>query len=400
MSGSRIGIDDAFATGALIHPLAGEACSVDLFRAVAELAGGCTFEKRDAAVALKEAIGHHDHYLFVLVDGLGASLAPLFPERGFLASTLRRRITSVFPSTTAVALSSLATGGWPAEHGLTGWFTYFPQHRRVLAPLLFSERGTNVPASELGFSMSDLVQLEPYLGSFFRTVRSFLPTPIADGHYAVWARSATPAVPYRSFAEARRLIRRHYRTTAGPTYTYLYITTVDTLSHDHGVGSDQVAEEVEKVDALLAALRDALPDSIRMIVTADHGLVDVPEELRFSFGDDDPLARHLVAGQTGEATTPIFHVRPGAREAFRDAFGSHAASEHFSLATPDELADRELYGPVPLAEATRRRLGDFVGIATRPALLSYIPRAGKPVSHVGVHGGLRPGEMLVPLCLA
>jgi hypothetical protein len=136
-----------------------------------------------------------------------------------------------------------------------------------------------------------------------------------------------------------------------------------------------------------------------MIVTADHGLVDVPRDLHFSFRDNDRIGRHLVAGQTGEATTPVFHVR-GAHDAFREAFAAHPASEVFSLYTPDELASRDLYGTEPLAEEMRARLGDYVAIARCPALFEYVASGRKPVDHVGVHGGLRPGEMRVPLLLA
>ncbi|MFW6260069.1 MAG: hypothetical protein ACOC6J_00660 [Spirochaetota bacterium] len=116
--------------------------------------------------------------------------------------------------------------------------------------------------------------------------------------------------------------------------------------------------------------------------------------------DEDPLAHRLIAGQTGEGTSPVFHVRDGRVDDFRDAFSRHEASRVFALYTPEELAERGLYGPNPLSDAMRLHLGDLVGIATQPALFEYVPAGRSPVPHIGVHGGLRPDEMRVPLLLA
>lgn len=392
-------LDQALSCGALLHPLEGRANSVDLFRAMAYL-GGAPVDESDASRELAEVIGHHDHYLFVLVDGLGLCLADRFPPKGFLESCERHELRSVFPSTTAVALTSLATGAWPAEHGLTGWFTYFPEYRRVLAPLLFRERGTNLAGPDLGLAVEDMVAVRPLLGSFFRSAKSVLPREITTGEYARWSRGGTPIAAYRSFAHARRLATRAIRRSTGPTYTYLYVLTVDKLSHSHGVRSERVAAEVRRVDTFLSRLRRSIPSNVRMIVTADHGLVDVPPERHFVFRDADAMARHLVAGQTGESGTPVFHCRPGEADAFVEAFTAHEASRWFTLVTPEELADRGFYGPLPLSSAMRERLGDFVGIAVEPSLLEYVPPGRQPVAHVGVHGGLRPGEMQVPLLLA
>ncbi|MFW6293791.1 MAG: alkaline phosphatase family protein [Spirochaetota bacterium] len=393
-----IDLDAAFREGSLVHPLEGAASSIDLFRAIARLAGGGIRES-DRAPELADAIGHHDHYLFVLVDGLGLSLRDRFPRHGFFETSFARPLNSAFPSTTAVALTSLATGAWPAEHGITGWFTYFPEHRRVIAPLLFRERATDLSGEEIGLEMNDLVAERPVLGSFFRTVASVLPREISTGEYASWSRAGTPIVPYRSFAHAERILRRLYRRAAGPTYTYLYLLTVDKLGHTHGVSSDEVAAEIVRIDRLLTRIREGIPHSVRMIVTADHGLVDVVAERHHQLRDGDRLAHHLVAGQTGEAAAPVFHVKPGADEGFLEAFAAHPSSDSFSLFRSSELARRGLFGPAPLSDATEAHLGDYVGIATHPAILDYVPNGGKPVPHIGVHGGLRPGEMQIPLFL-
>ena len=391
-------LDEAFADGSLVHPLVGAPNSVDLFVATAMLAGGPSLASSDNVKHLTEEIGHHDHYLFVLVDGLGMRFRDQFPQNGFFANHFHTRLNSVFPSTTAVALTSLATGTWPAQHGMTGWFTYFPEHQRVMAPLLFRERGTNMLGTDLGLAVVDMISEPALLGSFFRKVASVLPRSITDGLYAHWSRAGTPIIPFTHHGQARRSIRRIMRQATGPTYTYLYLISVDHLSHKHGVSSDEVTRDIAKVDRLLEQIRARLPESVRMVVTADHGLVDVPPERQFVFREGDPLAATLYAGQTGEGATPVFHVRD--EDAFQKAFAEHPASEHFTLFRPSDLAERGLYGPVALSDRMQSHLGDFVGIAVEPSILQYVPAGSKPVNHVGVHGGLRPGEVEVPLFLA
>jgi hypothetical protein len=391
-------LDKAFAANTLTHPTAATN-SVDLFQAVASLCGleGMSLSAR--ATDLAARIGEHNHYLFVLVDGLGMNHAVRFPAGGFFATTLATQLHSVFPSTTAAALTSLATCRWPGEHGVVGWHTYYPEFKRVVTPLLFTERGTGYDCRELGLSPPDIIDGRSVLEDFSRNVRSFLPKLIT-GEFAVWARGGRETTYFGSHRELLRRLKSHTRSLSGPGYSYVYLLTVDSYSHHDGISSARVTEEIAVIDGLLSRIRNSLPSRVRMIVTADHGLLDVENGLRFQLRDEDTLMRHLVVGPTGEATTPVFHVKPGELGAFREVFEKHPASEYFDLHTPTELQRRGLYGPAPLSDAAVCHLGDLVGIATRVALLSYVPPGQKPVNHVAVHGGLRPGEVVVPLFLA
>lgn len=390
----------AFASGTLVHPLEGGANSVELFRAMARLSGVTRLDDDARINRLVGMIGHHDHYLFVIVDGLGMNLEPFFPSGGFFRSAFEEEIRSVFPSTATVALTSLATGLWPAEHGLTGWWTHFPEYHRVIAPLLFRERWTGIAAGTLGLEVADLVPAQPLIGSFFRHSVSFLPHEICGGSYANWSQDATAVVPFRTDSRLLRLLRRHVAGLRGPSYTYLYILTVDALSHLHGTASEPVRRDVRRIDGLLARVRDALPSTVRMVVSTDHGLVDVPEDRRFVMSDEDTLCCHLLGGQSGETSTPVFHVRAGHEAAFADAFRASPAAAHFSLHRPEDLAELRLYGPVPLEDSARRHLGQFVAIARDCSTLEYVAPGHEPSRRRGVHGGLRPAEMRIPLCVA
>ena len=387
-------------SGTLLHPLADERNSIDLFRAISRLSGAHKIPDSEGVREIEDAIGPYDHYLFVLVDGLGMSQMMNWPNGGFFKSTFRLELRSVFPSTTAVALTSLASGAWPAEHGITGWHTYFPEHRRVVMPLLFRERFTEVPCGDLGLSVEDLIAVRSQLPTYVRHTQSLLPGFISSGAYAQWSRGDTETVPFRSLHQATRKVIRRVRSAGGPTFTYLYLTTVDSLSHHHGTMSEQVVVEIRKIDVALTQIRESLPDRVRIVVTADHGLVDVPEEHRIVIGHDHPLVADLEVPPTAEGRTPVFHVREGRAESFVRLFEESKLSRHFVLMGSAELAEAEVLGVENRSEAARLHWGDFTGIATEPAVLEYVAADGEPLGHAASHGGLHPNEIRVPLFLA
>ena len=387
-------------SGTLLHPLADERNSIDLFRAISRLSGAHKIPDSEGVREIEDAIGPYDHYLFVLVDGLGMSQMMNWPNGGFFKSTFRLELRSVFPSTTAVALTSLASGAWPAEHGITGWHTYFPEHRRVVMPLLFRERFTEVPCGDLGLALEDLTTVKSQLPTYVRQTQSLLPRFIYQGAYARWSRGETETVPFRSLHQATRKVISRVRSALGPTFTYLYLTTVDSLSHHHGTMSHQVATEIRRIDAALAQMRETLPDRARMIVTADHGLVDIPEERRIIIGHDHPLVEDLEVPPTGEGRTPVFHVRAGRTDSFIRRFAESDLSKHFVLMESTELAQAGVLGAENRSEAARLHWGEFAAIATEPAVLEFVAAGGEPLGHAASHGGLHPDEIRVPLFLA
>jgi hypothetical protein len=134
------------------------------------------------------------------------------------------------------------------------------------------------------------------------------------------------------------------------------------------------------------------------VVTADHGQVFVPPERRFVLRDSDPLMGVLECPPSGEPAVPIFHVQRGMEtqlQAELDRFCGTA----YELISPSEVDQLGLYGPMALSDVTRLRLGSFIGIARQPASIEYqVP--GRPIKgYPGVHGGLRPAEMRVPLII-
>src|SRR5690606_13638681 len=121
--------------------------------------------------------------VFLIVDGLGDGYLQRRGAGGALASKRRAAITSVFPSTTASAITTSYTGCTPLEHGLTGWFTYFGEAGCVAAPLPFMSRGDHQPLHRRGVSPRQLFTAEPLFDAL--PVPSFIVSPrdIVDSCY-------------------------------------------------------------------------------------------------------------------------------------------------------------------------------------------------------------------------
>src|SRR5437762_12145605 len=114
-------LEDLFAQGRLVRPGDDQTNLVHVVRAIGHLAGA-DLKLGSCAKELAEQIGPAEHIIFVLLDGLGMNIVRRLPRESFLSRTLKREIHATCPSTTACALTSVATAEYPAIHGVTGWF--------------------------------------------------------------------------------------------------------------------------------------------------------------------------------------------------------------------------------------------------------------------------------------
>lgn len=389
-----------FESGKLLHPLSPHHPGyLDLIRYLYRISGADDLPApRDGEQRIAGFVGVPEHIVFVLVDGMGLNTSVHFPRGGFLDRGFACEMRALFPSTTAAVLTSTANGFWPAENGITGWWTCVPEYGYVLLPLPFVERESGMPVSRLGITFDDLVRHPPLLDVFEREVCSFVPDQFADGSFTAWMRGAQPLAPFGSLDELARKVKEFLASPGGlPTFTYIYISEVDTLSHEHGYDAPEVGETVRRIDRFLARLAGELPNEARLVVTADHGQVIV-DGLRHTIIDrESELMRYLEYPPSGEPAVPVFHVKPGHESGFADAFAASEAGSSFDLLETDRAEELELFGPRPLSDAMRRRLGTYIGIATEAALLDYVAAGDRPPAMLGAHGGLRAEEMRIGL---
>jgi hypothetical protein len=191
-------------------------------------------------------------------------------------------------------------------------------------------------------------------------------------------------------AEAAAGVRRSAR-----SITYVYFGDLDATGHRRGCASDAWRAELSHVDRFVDQLAQALPAGTTLIVTSDHGMVDVPFGRRWDVATTPVLDDGVVA-VAGDLRAVHVHTRPGAADdvlaAWREILG-----EDFWVLARDAAVDAGLYGPVVAAEV-RPRIGDVVAVARRDSAV-VDSRVQQPsiLGLVGLHGSVTDAELLVPL---
>ncbi len=394
MGGDLARLLTAFERGSLLRPTADVANTVDLARALGSLCGVDGLDLTPNAHAIAETIGQHDHIVFVLVDGLGMNLVEREEPGSFFRAHTAMELRSVFPSSTAPALTSLATGVWPAQHAVPGWYVYLPEYRLSTTILPFIERFSKKDARGRGVR-PELAFPIPAMGPRMRRRQlRVMPKRIDGSVYSRYSSGDAPSVGYGSLHAAIENVRSFVELARSPTLTYLYAPFVDTAQHERGVYSKSTRRAMKLVRSRLEMLEERLAGRARIVLTADHGQADVATQRQTHLRDGDPLLELLHVPPSCEPRVPAFHVRDGRlpefEAMFRERFG-----DRFALLTVDEADGLRLFGPDPMSPETRARLGDYLGVALAADTLSLPP----DTPMIGFHGGLLPDEVRVPLVI-
>lgn len=324
-------------------------------------------------------------YVVFLVDGLGQELLRDHPDQApFLSAHLGDPATAGVPSTTATSLTSLGTALPAGRHGVVGFTSRIPGTDQLLNALQWSAK-------------VDPHAWQPHPTAFARLAAAGVETTVVNKRD--FQGSGLTLAGYRGaeFVGADRVGERLAAAQAAsrrsPSLTYLYDGDLDWTGHRYGVASEAWRQQLSMIDAEAEHLRESLPASTRVVVVADHGMVDSPDDARVDV-DEHPDLLDGVALLGGEARFRHVYCRSGAVEDVRAAWAA-CLGDRAEVLTRDEAVERGWFGEVD--PAVRPRLGDVM-VAARGDLAVLSSRAFPyEATLVGMHGSLTPAEMLVPL---
>ncbi|MFB9377941.1 alkaline phosphatase family protein [Kineococcus gynurae] len=342
-------------------------------------AHGLTFPEAARAVVL-------------LVDGMGDEVlsarsghAPTL--RNWTDTGARGGLLAGFPTTTATSMGSFGTGAPPGTHGLVGYEVLDPERDALLNELAWD-------------AAVDPRRWQPH--------PTVLQQVAADGVDVV--RVAPPHFDGSGLTEAalrggrfvgtpERLEARVDATAAAiraspRSLVYVYWGTLDHVGHVEGVGSWQWGEELGRVDAAVAALRRRLPKGTLLVVTADHGMVDVPAAGRLDLGHE-PELRVGVRHAAGEPRMFQLYTEPGAAQTVCETW-SRRVGEQAYVVTRDDAIAAGWFGPVE--DRVRGRIGDVLVVAAGEfAVVDSSRMRPESLRLVGQHGALSDAERRIPL---
>ncbi len=387
----------AFNEGRLVRPNTDEPSFTDLAVALAHVGGVPGVQLGRFSKWIADRLGAPRHLVFVLADGMGTHLLRRLPDDAFLRSHVTAQLNAVFPSTTGAALSTLATATYPAEHGLPGWWAYLQRHRLTVTTLPFVERYGETPLEDHGFDAGLLWSLPTQMARMRRRVTGISPADYARSTFTTYLCGDQHTRGYRRMPDAIDAAIDTLRRADEPSYTYVYLPQLDATCHRFGVTSDAAAVTLGSFDVELDRLAAHLPEDSRLVIAADHGLINVTQRDRLSLHDRDPMLDTLEAPPTGEPRNPVFHVLPGREDEFEALFNERFG-ERMILLRREQVERLRLLGPCALSERARELFGDYMAIAEHPVTLVYYPPGTSAhTDHLGRHAGLTPQEMHVPL---
>jgi predicted AlkP superfamily pyrophosphatase or phosphodiesterase len=321
-----------------------------------------------------------DQVVFLVIDGLGweqwQQRTALTPALSGLTAT---PVTTVAPSTTATAMTSITTGLTPGEHGVIGyrmdvggdvlnvlrWSIVGRDSRSAIPPekiqpheTFHGHRPALVPRTEVQITGVTQAHLEGVRFAGYRMTSTLV-------------------------AEIGLALRRN------EPFVYAYYDGIDKVAHEYGL-ADIYDAELRFIDRLVADIQAELPVGAALVVTADHGQVDVGDNVV----QVAPEVMAQVASQSGEGRFRWLHARPGRVDELLAAATEHHGDTAW-VVTRDQTVDEGWFGP-RVTDAARSRLGD-VALVARADVAYFDKDDTGPYVLIGRHGSLTSAEMLVPL---
>jgi predicted AlkP superfamily pyrophosphatase or phosphodiesterase len=336
-----------------------------------------------------------------LVQSMTAEFEPLTRR-----AAVTGQITSIFPSTTVAALTSIWTGVAPAQHGLVSFHMFLSELGVVGQMINLTPAFMRLPDSLVtGGLKPEKFIAAPSVAS--QLLAADIPTYSFKGadivnsalskmHGRQVSQSFGAFTAADMFTQTREFLER----SQGKSYSYVYWPTIDTLSHVHGWNSPHVRAELR---SLLLSLQTELLDSLSpaarkgtvVILTADHGQLLTDPQKRLYIDRNRKLYNKLLMRPSGEPRSAFLYARQGEMEAalahFQRTFGdiSHAVASREALASG-------LFGPTPHDPATAVRVGDVTALMRENYMLMRSAQKEEMNRMVGFHGGMTAAEMQVP----
>ena len=331
----------------------------------------------------------YKNVVYLVIDGMGSKiLEKNLPAKSFLRTHQIDEVTSVFPSTTAAATTSLISALTPTEHG---WFAWSVDFDGEVIELF---RNRNYYTRELTPDPNFAHHKLPYrkIWDYQKTDRNVyvcMPKKIASKVHA------PNEIEFRSLGQ---MFRQLHQLCAQPDrkFIYSYYPDLDTIMHSFGTTARPSRRLLKAIDRKFKRLVTKHPDTL-FVVTADHGQIDVSE---FTYlGDDAALQACLEHPVSLDPRGACFKIKPGMDDAFQAAFQKYAGD--YTLFQTQTLIDQGVFGNFDRHPEYRKHLGDYIAIGGSTAKMMIFMRGDEYHHHKrpyhGIHTGLTADEMRVPV---
>ena len=383
----------------MIKPAYENASIVNLMASILQGLGSHSNQHSALSALDNDLFLHARNIVLLVIDGLGYNYLSNNAPHSVMHSYLHDRLTTVFPSTTATAITTFMTGLAPQQHGLTGWFTYFQELDSILTVLPVKPRLGDSSLEELNIDVPSLYGHTPVFDLLEVDCHIVTPRNIAYSDYSLAHRGKARISPYNNLTECFGLTRDIIRTDANKKYIYTYWPQFDGMAHEKGVDSKDVADHFQEVDKAFGEfIEDIKGTNTLVIATADHGIIDSGPNYCIELEHHPELHNMLSMPLSGERRMAYCYVKSDRHDDFSRYLANNLADQ-ITAHPSRQLLEQHYYGLGPAHPQLHRRIGDFVLEMNKNYTIMDTLPGEKHFYHIGTHGGLSEDEMLVPLII-
>lgn len=353
--------------------------------------------------------------LMFMADGLGFDHFTEHQELDFFHKLSSRGqvypITSVFPSTTPAALTTIHTGLTPQEHGLPEWTVYFEEVDKIIQTLPFTYEPWHKRDSvmdiggipEMLYEGDTIYERLRVAGiqSYFFNYYEYI-----EGAYTRMTSKGAHMIGYHNGTDLFNKLKETIEATPGPAYFFVYWPEIDKVEHFFGPKSPEHIKQLQDFSFLVSRFFENLDldrcGETLVLLTADHGQTDIAGERIIYLNQYLPVQESYSRSSKGNVILPsgsphdVFLAISPDKLAETKSFLSQELSGRALVLTIDEALHQGIFGLNDPSVKFLRRVGNLLILPYEGSHVWYKFKADDGYSLRGMHGGLSEKEMLVP----
>lgn len=372
---------------------------VNLMRSVGDWCGAAPTSYAPLP-GIAERLAEARRVVLLVIDGLGAEVLRARGSGTVFERARVRDITSVYPPTTASAVTTFLSAQAPRQHGLTGWFMHFRELGAVSAVLPFVPRYGHTTLTETGAAITSVVDCTSVFATIPQATQTLMPAAICDSDFSRRLGGPAKRLAYHSLDDFGTTLGDICRGSPEAVYTYAYWSDFDYLCHVHGPSGEIPARHLAELDeALTPVFESCAAHGTVLLAVADHGFIDSGASERIELAQHPELANMLSLPLCGEPRTAYCYVRASRVRDF-ERYVENELGDKLRAVPSEQLIEEGWFGPGVSHPELAARTGDYtLQLKGRYTIADRI--AGERELRLnGVHGGTSTAEMIVPLMIA
>lgn len=368
---------------------------VNLMATLARAFGGRT--PYQPLTGLDKNIFSGKNVVLMVIDALGYEFFKKYGRGSFLEENLKQKITSVFPSTTATGVTTFMSGVPAQQHGLTGWYMNLKELGLVVRILPFTTRAGHVSLGDKGLQFKNIFPEK----SFFKKIKAVgyavQHQDYADSQYSLALTEGAKRLPFNSPDSFFKTIKQALAQPTRRKFIYAYWDGLDVACHKYGCASTQAEKHFKNLDKKIEAFAKTLKNTV-LIVTADHGQIDVPKNKAIDIKDYPEFVRMLALPLCGEHRLAYCYVKSGMAERFEN-YVKKNFKKYCDIFKSQKLIEKKFFGLFKPCPELFDRVGDYTLIMKSDYNINDFLAGEERIIPKGNHGGVSREEMFVPLVI-